>query len=44
MEAAKKLQLYFVGLQRDDQPSTADKLRKVVKVLYCSDFDFFMSF
>ncbi|CAN0923340.1 Mediator of RNA polymerase II transcription subunit 28 [Linum grandiflorum] len=29
MEAAKKLQLYFIGLQREDQPTAAGKLRKV---------------
>ncbi|KAK6941011.1 hypothetical protein RJ641_030542 [Dillenia turbinata] len=29
MEAAKKLQLYFLGLQREDQPTKAETLRKV---------------
>ncbi|XP_021643406.2 mediator of RNA polymerase II transcription subunit 28 isoform X2 [Hevea brasiliensis] len=28
MEAAKKLQLYFIGLQREDQPTVAETLRK----------------
>ncbi|XWS46630.1 hypothetical protein CRYUN_Cryun14cG0085100 [Craigia yunnanensis] len=30
MEAAKKLQLYFIGLQREDQPSKAEMLRKEI--------------
>ncbi|KAK7266863.1 hypothetical protein RIF29_19521 [Crotalaria pallida] len=30
MEAAKKLQLYFISLQREDQPTTAEKLRKEI--------------
>ncbi|CAL8176816.1 unnamed protein product [Prunus armeniaca] len=30
MEAAKKLQLYFIGLQREDQPTKAEQLRKVI--------------
>ncbi|GAV66963.1 hypothetical protein CFOL_v3_10472 [Cephalotus follicularis] len=30
MEAAKKLQLYFIGLQREDQPTKAEKLRKEI--------------
>lgn len=30
MEAAKKLQLYFIGLQREDQPTNAEQLRKVI--------------
>ncbi|CAN1171088.1 Mediator of RNA polymerase II transcription subunit 28 [Linum perenne] len=30
MEAAKKLQLYFIGLQREDQPTAAGKLRKEI--------------
>ncbi|XP_022728207.1 mediator of RNA polymerase II transcription subunit 28-like [Durio zibethinus] len=30
MEAAKKLQLYFIGLQREDQPSRAEMLRKEI--------------
>lgn len=29
MEAAKKLQLYLIGLQREDLPSKVDMLRKV---------------
>ncbi|KAM0913198.1 hypothetical protein ACQ4PT_012311 [Festuca glaucescens] len=29
MEAAKKLQSYFIGLQREDQPTNEDTLRKV---------------
>jgi hypothetical protein len=29
MEAAKKLQLYFIGLQREDQPTMSETLRKV---------------
>ena len=32
MEAAKKLQLYFIGLQREDQPSKTETLRKVNKL------------
>lgn len=31
MEAAKKLQLYFIGLQREDQPTKAETLLKVIK-------------
>nr|CAD1829808.1 unnamed protein product [Ananas comosus var. bracteatus] len=30
MEAAKKLQLYFIGLQREDQPTREEKLRKEI--------------
>lgn len=30
MEAAKKLQLYFIGLQHEDQPSKEEMLRKVL--------------
>lgn len=30
MEAAKKLQLYFIGLQREDQPTKVETLRKVM--------------
>jgi len=30
MEAAKKLQLYFIGMQREDQPSRAEMLQKVL--------------
>lgn len=29
MEAAKKLQSYFISLQREDRPSTEEMLRKV---------------
>ena len=29
MEAAKKLQAYFIGLQREDQPTNEETLRKV---------------
>lgn len=29
MEAAKKLQLYFIGLQREDEPTNAELLKKV---------------
>lgn len=31
MEAAKKLQLYFISLQREDQPTKAETLAKVIK-------------
>ncbi|VFQ63142.1 unnamed protein product [Cuscuta campestris] len=30
MDAAKKLQLFFIGLQREDQPSRASTLRKEI--------------
>lgn len=30
MEAAKKLQLYFVGLQREDPPTKVELLQKVI--------------
>ncbi|KAE8734364.1 Mediator of RNA polymerase II transcription subunit 28 [Hibiscus syriacus] len=30
MEAAKKFQLYFLGLQREDQPTKAEMLRKEI--------------
>ncbi|KAK9941876.1 hypothetical protein M0R45_007569 [Rubus argutus] len=33
MEAAKKLQLYFIGLQREDQPTNAEQLRKDIAVM-----------
>lgn len=37
MEAAKKLQLYFISLQREDQPTKAEMLQKVNEgVLKCS--------
>ena len=32
MEAAKKLQLYFIGLEREDQPTKAESLRKVMPI------------
>lgn len=36
MEAAKKLQLYFIGLQREDQPTRAETLQKVMYSLKLS--------
>jgi mediator of RNA polymerase II transcription subunit 28 len=33
MEAAKKLQLYFIGLQREDQPTKVETLRKEIAVM-----------
>ncbi|XP_065860454.1 mediator of RNA polymerase II transcription subunit 28 [Euphorbia lathyris] len=33
MEAAKKLQLYFIGLQREDQPTVAETLRKEIATM-----------
>ncbi|XVF32790.1 hypothetical protein REPUB_Repub17cG0113100 [Reevesia pubescens] len=33
MEAAKKLQLYFIGLQREDQPTRAEMLRKEITTM-----------
>ncbi|PRQ22683.1 hypothetical protein RchiOBHm_Chr6g0252971 [Rosa chinensis] len=33
MEAAKKLQLYFIGLQLEDLPTNAEKLRKEIAVM-----------
>ncbi|WOL03295.1 hypothetical protein Cni_G12015 [Canna indica] len=30
MEAAKKLQLYFIGLQREDEPTREEMLRKEI--------------
>ncbi|KAL1832946.1 hypothetical protein DCAR_0102981 [Daucus carota subsp. sativus] len=33
MEAAKKLQLYFIGLQREDQPTNAELLKKDIAVM-----------
>ncbi|XP_068321847.1 mediator of RNA polymerase II transcription subunit 28-like [Pyrus communis] len=33
MEAAKKLQLYFIGLQREDQPTKAEQLRKEIDAM-----------
>ncbi|KAK4788098.1 hypothetical protein SAY86_019417 [Trapa natans] len=33
MEAAKKLQLYFVSLQREDQPTKAETLRKEIAMM-----------
>lgn len=33
MEAAKKLQLYFIGLQREDQPTMSETLRKDIAMM-----------
>ncbi|CAL0303108.1 unnamed protein product [Lupinus luteus] len=33
MEAAKKLQLYFISLQREDQPTKAEMLRKEIALM-----------
>ncbi|KAF3438050.1 hypothetical protein FNV43_RR20806 [Rhamnella rubrinervis] len=33
MEAAKKLQLYFIGLQREDQPTKAETLAKEISMM-----------
>ncbi|KAM5570019.1 mediator of RNA polymerase II transcription subunit 28-like [Rosa sericea] len=33
MDAAKKLQLHFLGLQREDQPTNAEQLRKEIAVM-----------
>ncbi|XP_050373758.1 mediator of RNA polymerase II transcription subunit 28 [Argentina anserina] len=33
MDAAKKLQLYFLSLQREDQPTDAEQLRKEISVM-----------
>lgn len=33
MEAAKKLQLYFIGLQREEQPNKAATLRKEIAAM-----------
>ncbi|KAI7982614.1 Mediator of RNA polymerase II transcription subunit 28 [Camellia lanceoleosa] len=33
MEAAKRLQLYFIGLQREDQPTTAETLQKEIAMM-----------
>ncbi|KAF4366661.1 hypothetical protein G4B88_010736 [Cannabis sativa] len=33
MEAAKKLQLHLIGLQREDEPSKAETLRKEIAVM-----------
>ncbi|XP_057965054.1 mediator of RNA polymerase II transcription subunit 28 isoform X2 [Malania oleifera] len=33
MEAAKKLQLYFIGLQCEDQPTKAEMLRKEIATM-----------
>ncbi|KMT06042.1 hypothetical protein BVRB_7g163710 [Beta vulgaris subsp. vulgaris] len=33
MEAAKKLQLYFISLQREDQPTKAEMLQKELAVM-----------
>ncbi|CAI0452391.1 unnamed protein product [Linum tenue] len=33
MKAAKKLQLYFINLQREDQPTETESLRKEIAVM-----------
>ncbi|KVI01417.1 hypothetical protein Ccrd_020306 [Cynara cardunculus var. scolymus] len=33
MEAAKKLQLYFIGLQREDQPTKEEILQKDIAMM-----------
>ncbi|KAL6978383.1 Mediator of RNA polymerase II transcription subunit 28 [Sarracenia purpurea var. burkii] len=33
MEAAKRLQLYFIGLQREDQPTKVETLRKEIALM-----------
>ncbi|KAL6191430.1 hypothetical protein ACLB2K_037821 [Fragaria x ananassa] len=33
MDAAKKLQLYFLGLQREDQPTSAEQLKQEIGVM-----------
>lgn len=33
MEAAKKLQLYLIGLQREDQPTNVEILRKEIATM-----------
>lgn len=33
MEAAKKLQLYFISLQREDRPTKAEMLRKEITMM-----------
>jgi hypothetical protein len=33
MEASKKLQLYFISLQREEKPTKAEMLRKVCWLL-----------
>ncbi|XP_010061853.2 mediator of RNA polymerase II transcription subunit 28 [Eucalyptus grandis] len=33
MEAAKKLQVYFISLQREDQPTEAEKLMKEIVMM-----------
>ncbi|XP_057421651.1 mediator of RNA polymerase II transcription subunit 28 [Lotus japonicus] len=33
MEAAKKLQLYFISLQREDKPTKAEMLRKEIALM-----------
>ncbi|XP_051134371.1 mediator of RNA polymerase II transcription subunit 28 [Andrographis paniculata] len=33
MEAAKRIQLYFISLQREDQPTRVENLRKEIGVL-----------
>lgn len=34
MEAAKKLQLYFISLQREDKPTKAEMLKKVWSTIH----------
>lgn len=38
MEAAKKLQLYFIGLQHQGQPTKEETLRKVMFITNLSSF------
>ncbi|KAG1365256.1 mediator of RNA polymerase II transcription subunit 28 [Cocos nucifera] len=33
MESAKRLQLYFIGLQREDQPTKEEMLRKEISIM-----------
>jgi hypothetical protein len=44
MEAAKKLQLYFIGLQREDQPTKGETLRKVTHRSYAVDIVYLIHF
>ena len=37
MDAAKKLQLYFIGRQREDQPTKVETLGKVTQRLFAVD-------
>lgn len=41
MEAAKKLKLYFIGLQREDPPTKVEILQKVINPF---DFVFNLTF